>query len=136
MRRGTERLRPAVAGVKTEEAVNAARERLSRRGGIYHGEISGGKELAVIALHADLIKLRALQIEHIVARGGRPAVISGVAALAARDECLAAARRGDIFAAALLGRDVERQSLAAADKIERKVCLIVSFDEVGVVAGV
>ena len=47
VRRGTERLRPAVAGVKTEEAVDVLHQRLSRCRGVHNREIAVGKQFAV-----------------------------------------------------------------------------------------
>ena len=47
VRRGTERLRPAVAGVKTEETVDVLHQRLSRCRGVHNRESAVGKQFAV-----------------------------------------------------------------------------------------
>ena len=47
VRRGAERLRAAVAGVKTEEAVDVLHQRLSRCRGVHNREIAVGKQFAV-----------------------------------------------------------------------------------------
>ena len=47
VRRGAERLRAAVAGVKTEETVDVLHQRLSRCRGVHNREIAVGKQFAV-----------------------------------------------------------------------------------------